>query len=174
MKFKRLFVAVPLVPSIFGAGASHAGQTLNEGGTIVCAMDKWDEKEPEKGHKLVDSTFRCLLIHDNPAGSKTTENCKGKYEYMPGGSWKGAGTCTDTYYGGDKIFVSWEEGSNLKPYVYTKTGGTGRYQGVSGAGTYVYDNLTDNFTAGLADISARTRNVRFTPQSGYSRGRIDG
>jgi hypothetical protein len=67
---------------------------------------------------------------------------------MPDGSWKGAGTCTDIYKGGDKIFLTWEEGSHLKEYVYTKTGGTGRYQGVKGSGTYTYETLTDTLVAG--------------------------
>ena len=37
-----------------------------------------------------------------------------------------------------KISLTWEEGSHLKEYTYTKTSGTGKYQGVKGGGTYMY------------------------------------
>ena len=34
--------------------------------------------------------------------------------------------------------ITWEEGSHLnKEYTYEATGGTGKYQGVKGSGTYV-------------------------------------
>jgi hypothetical protein len=45
---------------------------------------------------------------------KSTGDCVGKYEYMPDESWEGDGTCTYTYKGGDKVNLSWEEGSHLK------------------------------------------------------------
>ena len=56
--------------------------------------DKWDEKEPDKGHKLVDFAGRCVDIPDDPAAPKVVGDCVGKYEYMPDKSWKGSGTCT--------------------------------------------------------------------------------
>jgi hypothetical protein len=37
-----------------------------------------------------------------------------RYEYMPDGSWKGAGTCTRTVAGGDKMYETWQESSDLK------------------------------------------------------------
>ena len=115
---------------------------------IACVTDKWDEKEPEKGHKLVDYAGRCVLVPDDPAAPKVTEDCVGKYEYMPDESWKASGTCTDTFQGGDKKSVTWEEGSHLKEYPYKTTGGTGKYQGASGGGTYIYENLTDTLSGG--------------------------
>jgi len=148
MQLNHLLLAVPAAILMFGNGAAHAGKITNEEADIVCVIDKWDETEPEKGHKLADAAMRCVLIHDDPTAPKTTEECVGKYEYKPDGSWKATGTCTDTYKGGDKIYVTWEEGSHLKEYVYRKTGGTGQYQGVSGVGTYMYENLTDTLMAG--------------------------
>ncbi len=67
---------------------------------------------------------------------------------MPDGTWKGTGTCTDIYPGGFKVFVNWEEGSHLKEYTYTKTGGTEKCEGVSGGGTDTYEALTDTLSAG--------------------------
>ena len=62
-------------------------------------------------------------------------------------SWKGTGTCTDNYPGG-KIYLTWEEGSQLKEYTYTKTGGTAKYEGVKGGGTYMYQNVYDTLSGG--------------------------
>jgi hypothetical protein len=110
--------------------------------------DKWDETEPDKGHKLVDYAGRCVDIPNDPAAAKYTEDCVGKYEYMPDGSWKGSGTCTVNQKGGDKIYNTFEEGSDLKEYTYKTTSGTGKYQGASGGGTYFYENLTDTLSGG--------------------------
>ena len=67
---------------------------------------------------------------------------------MPDGSWKGAGTCTNSFKGGDKSYETYEEGSQLKEYTYKITGGTGKYNGASGGGTYMYENLTDTLLGG--------------------------
>jgi hypothetical protein len=147
MTLKYLCVAVPAALLILSNGAANAGQTINDAGAIVCVNDKWDEKEVEKGHKLVDAVQRCVTIPNDPAAEKVAEDCVGKYEYMPDGSWKGSGTCTDTRKGG-KLFNSWDEGSHLKEYTYKVTGGTDKYEGASGGGTYVYDNLTDTLVGG--------------------------
>ena len=102
-KLKQLFVAVPAVAFTLGAGAALAGSTIQEAGTISCVMDKWDETEKEKGHKVAQAANRCVLIPDDKAAAKVTEDCKGTYEYLPDGSWKAAGTCTDKYPGGDTV-----------------------------------------------------------------------
>ena len=116
MDFRRLFVAIPAALFVLGSGAATAGETINEAGTIACINDKWDEKEVEKGHKLVDYAGRCIDIPSDPAAAKYVEDCVGKYEYLPDKSWKGSGTCTYTLKSGDKINVTWEEGSQLKEY----------------------------------------------------------
>jgi hypothetical protein len=147
MKLKQLVIAAPAVLLIFSGAVANAGETLNDTGAMACVTDKWDEKEPEKGHKLVDAAMRCVLVPNDPAEQAISQDCVGNYEYMPDGSWKGNGTCTDNYPGG-KIFLSWEEGSHLKEYTYTKTGGTDKYEGVKGGGTYMYENLTDTLSGG--------------------------
>ena len=106
MNLKHVFVASPAALLILGSGAANAGQTINEAGAIACVNDKWDEKEPEKGHKLVDYAGRCVNIPDDAAAPKSTGDCVGKYEYMPDKSWKGSGTCTYTFKGGDKVNLS--------------------------------------------------------------------
>jgi hypothetical protein len=147
MKLAHLLATVLAALLILGSGTANAGQTINEAGAIVCVNDKWDEKEPEKGHKLVDAVQRCVIIPNDAAQPKFVEDCVGKYEYMPDKSWKAAGTCTDNI-GGDKRYDSWEEGSHLKEYTYKITGGTGKYENASGGGTYMYENLSDTIAGG--------------------------
>ena len=111
MNRKQLLFAVSAALLILGSGTADAGQTINEAGALACVTDKWDEKEVEKGHKLVDADVRCVDIPNDPSAPKYSQECKGKYEYMPDASWKAAGTCTDTYKSGDTKFEAWEEGS---------------------------------------------------------------
>lgn len=145
---KLLLAAAPALAFSMGTGPAQAGKTIEDSGTIACVMDKWDETEREKGHKTAQSQNRCILIPDDAAAPKVAEDCKGTYEYLPDGSWKAAGTCTDKYPGGDTMTLTWEEGSHMKEYTYKKTGGTGKYQGASGGGTYFYENLTDTLSGG--------------------------
>ena len=144
MTLKHLFIALPATLIVLAGGVVHAGQTINESGSMALVIDKWDELEPDKGHKLVDYAGRCVGIPDDPTAPKVTCDCIGKYEYIPDGSWKGSGTCTVTFKGGDTLQETWEEGSH--PYKYT--GGTGKYEGASGEGTYTSENLTDTLQWG--------------------------
>ena len=142
-----LFVAVPAALLILGNGAARAGETINEAGAIACINDKWDEKEVEKGHKLVDYAGRCVHIPDDVASPFATD-CVGKYEYMPDETWKGSGTCTNTYKSGDKMSLTWEEDSHVKEYTYKTTGGTGKFENATGGGTYTLEELTDTLLGG--------------------------
>jgi hypothetical protein len=148
MNRKALLLVLPAMVLILDLGAAKADKTFDEAGVIVCVNDKWDEKEVEKGHKLVDMVQRCVLVPSDAAEPKATEDCVGKYEYMADGSWKAAGTCTNNYKGGDKATLTWQEGSHLKEYPYEYTGGTGKYQDAKGGGTYTYESLTDTLFAG--------------------------
>ena len=71
MNLKYLFVAVPTTLFILGNGAANAGQTINEAGALACVNDKWNKKEVEKGHKLVDYAGRCVDIPNDPAAPKS-------------------------------------------------------------------------------------------------------
>ncbi len=146
LKHNFMVVAVALVAA--GAGTAKAGEAIDEAGAIVCVVDKWDEKEVEKAHKLVDYAGRCVKVSNLAGGDKVLEECAGKYEYMPDESWKGSGSCTRIHPGGDKTFDTWEENSQLKAYPYKVTGGTGKFEGASGGGTYFHESLTDTLSAG--------------------------
>jgi hypothetical protein len=147
MTLKYIFAATATVLLALSNTPATAGETLDQSGIIVCVNDKWDEKEVEKGHKLVDAVQRCAIIPSDSAQPKFVQDCVGKYEYMPDESWKGSGTCTDNI-GNDKRYQAWEEGSQLKEYTWTITGGTGKYDGASGGGTYAYEELSDTIFGG--------------------------
>ena len=70
MNLKRRFVAVSPALLVLGIGVANAGQTVNEEGVLACVNDKWDEKEVDKGHKLVDYAGRCMTIPSDPAAEK--------------------------------------------------------------------------------------------------------
>jgi hypothetical protein len=145
----KLFAAVSVPLLVFGNGSAIGGRTENEAGSLICQIDKWNENQPEKVRKLVDYAGRCMIVPNDPTAPKVTEECTGQFEYMPDETWKANGTCIDTYPSGDKKYLTWEEGSHLnKEFTYEVTGGTGKYQGVKGNGTYRYENLTDTVYGG--------------------------
>lgn len=142
--------------AIVGVGPANAGKSIVEEGARACVIDKWDVKEPEKGHKLVDYAGRCIYFPDDPALPKASDVCTGKFEFMADGSYKAAGTCDTSIQGGDKKTVSWEEGSHMKEKVYKTTGGTGRYAGATGGGTYTSENITEATVVGRYKGKAET------------------
>ena len=83
-------------------------KAIKDVGSLAYIVDKWDVTKSEKRHKLINYAGRCVAIPDD-AAAPYTGKLVGKYEYFPDGSWKGSGTCTYTYEGGDKLNESWEE-----------------------------------------------------------------
>ena len=149
MNTKHLLLYLSATLLILSSGAAKAGESISKVGALACVIDKWDEKEVEKGHKLVDYAGRCINVPSDPAVLPlAAEDCAGNYEYMPDGSWKGAGTCNLTFKGGDKLSETWEEGSHLKESLFKITGGTGKYQNAGGGGTYNYEPITDTLAGG--------------------------
>jgi hypothetical protein len=147
MSLKQLFVALPAL-LVLGNGAANAGSTVEDTGALVCVTDKWDKKDSEKGGKVADFAGRCVGIPDDPAQPKYTEDCVAKYEFLPDKTWKASGNCTYNFKGGDTMLSTIEAGSHLKELNYKVTGGTGKYEGASGGGTYAYEKLTDTLSGG--------------------------
>ena len=129
---------MPAALLILGSGAANAGQTIDEAGAMACVTDKWDEKEPEKGHKLVDYAGRCVVVPDDPAAPKIHRGLRGKVRVHARRELEGR---RDLHRHLSRAETRsprpWEEGSHLKEYTYKITGGTGKYQGASGGGTYI-------------------------------------
>ena len=147
MSLKHLAAAVPAILAL-ASDPVDAGATIDEAGVIVCVNDKWEVQELAKRHKLVDYAGRCVKVPDDKATAKSTEACTGRYEYLPDGSWKAAGTCTATQKAGDTVTITWEEGSHLTENPYKANSGTGKFKGVVGGGTYKYDQLTETLFGG--------------------------
>lgn len=145
---KAVLIGLFFALSSLAAETAYAGKTIDEAGALVCITDKWDEKEIAPKHKTVDFAGRCVGVPDDPAAEKYTEDCTAKYEYMPDESWKGVGGCTWHFKNGDTVTDTFEEGSHLKESTYTTTGGTGRFQGAKGGGTYTNENLTETLSGG--------------------------
>ena len=97
-----------LMVALAAASPVYAGQKVDEPGVIVCVSDKWDEKEIGKDHKVVDYAGRCVKVPDAPAAAKTTEECTGKYEYKPDGSWQANGTCLVSVKEGETVSIAWQ------------------------------------------------------------------
>ena len=70
MNIVQLCAVIPVALLILGNGAAKAGQTIGDVGYMACVNDKWDEKEPEKGHKLVDFAGRCINVANRPRRTK--------------------------------------------------------------------------------------------------------
>src|SRR4029079_19695069 len=88
MNLKQLFVTVPAALFIIGNGVAIAGQTVDVAGSIACVTDKRHAEEPDKGHKLLETSMRCVVIPDDAAVPKFVQDCVVKYEYMADKSWK--------------------------------------------------------------------------------------
>lgn len=148
MKTMKLLVTMSATLLLIGSSTADAGKTVEEG-ALVCVNDKWSESELAKGHKLFDYAGRCVAVPDDAALPKSSEECVGTYEYLPDGSWKASGTCTLSYPNEqERISKRWEEGSHLKESTYSYAGGTGRFEGITGGGTYALDALTDTLYGG--------------------------
>ena len=125
---------------------------LNEStGALALVVDKWDPKfEAETGNTLVEYAGRGLGVPDDYTEPPAEGSYVGTYTYKPDGSWTGAGSGIETFKGGDTTYYIWEESSdNLKENTYKYTGGTGKYKGASGGGTYtLYEDVSGGYKPG--------------------------
>jgi hypothetical protein len=124
---------------------------LNEStGGLALVVDKWDPKyEVETGHKLVEYAGRGLGIPDDLTEPPAEGSYVGTYTIKPDGTWTGAGTGTETFKGGDTTTYTWEESSEFNENTYKYTGGTGKYKGASGGGTYtLYEGVSGGYKPG--------------------------
>jgi len=148
MTTQALYLAVPAALLAILIGEANAGQSIDVAGTMACVNDKWNESEPAKGHKIVEYAGRCVVVPSDTTAKNYVEDCSGSYEYMPDGTWKGGGNCTADFKEGNTVSLTWKEGSDLKEYPFTYTGGTGKYKGATGGGTYKTDEITTTLYGG--------------------------
>ena len=65
----------------------------------------------------------------------------GTFEIFPDQSYKGGGYCTVTDREGDKLFQSWSDSSGPEGGRFENTGGTGKFEGAKGQGTFTETEL---------------------------------
>lgn len=141
-------LSIALLTLVLANATTAIAGKVEEAGALACFNDKWDEKEVAKDRKVVDYAGRCLAISNDAAVPITSEDCTGKYEYMPDKSWKGEGTCVETRKDFGTRVITFQEGSHLKEFTYQFVSGTGKFEGISGSGTYSNDPVTDTMTGG--------------------------
>ena len=117
---------------------------LNEStGKLALVVDKWDKKEVE-GHTLVEYAGRGLSFPDDYTEPWAEGSYVGTFKFMPDGkTWTGSGTGTETFKGEGTTTYTWKESSDPSiKNTYKYTGGTGKYEGASGSGTYTLYEYT--------------------------------
>ena len=149
MNMKYFFAAIAAALLLGAAGAANAQESIESSGYDGCVTDLWDVMELDEGHSVVLAKFRCVTFTDDPTSPVhySTGDCTGTYEFMPDESWKSSGYCTWTFRDGDTAFLKFWEGSDMEVSRYDWVGGTGRYTGATGGGTYTTEQLTDTLTA---------------------------
>ncbi len=148
-KLMAMSAAIAAALLLAAAGTANAGERIESSGYDACIIDVWDELALDEGHSLALYKGRCVTFLDDPsaAGHMSTGECAGTYEFMPDESWNGSGYCTWTYRDGDTLFLKFWEGSDMEVSRYDWVGGTGRYAGATGGGTYTGEELTDTLSA---------------------------
>jgi len=100
-------------------------------GAMVCVNDMWNEKEPEKCHKLVDTLVAECTSLTTPPRRQRRVYAWGELERQRG--------LQPILQKWGHIVRNLGGGSHLKEYIFKITGGTGKYAGAKGGGTYKSD-----------------------------------
>lgn len=106
-----------------------SGKTTSVGylmGSIVTELDDW-ESNWRPGIYVVKGNIRNETI--SGPFDNTFIHCVGQ-QAMVAGNFKSAGYCTQVDNDGDKIFLV------TTPDTFSLSGGTGKYEGITGGGTY--------------------------------------
>lgn len=69
-------LSIALLISFLASGTTSFAGKIEEAGALACVNDKWDEKEVEKDHKVVDYAGRCLAIPNDSAAAITSEDAR--------------------------------------------------------------------------------------------------
>jgi hypothetical protein len=125
------------VAMLVSAGSAHAQQMTEEKGVDSFVFDT-RVLELEEGHSITLSFGRGIEVADDPAmpTHMSAIDCAGMIENFPDKTYKGNGYCTLTAADGSKLFQRWQEGTDMAEGRYETFGGTGKFEGAKGEGTY--------------------------------------
>jgi hypothetical protein len=148
MKTSHKLISVLFAVALLGAPAA-AQQSAKSGsykGKFAAHLPGGVEQiyELEKGHVFILGPFHGVFLNDVADGflDKTEVICPRALDIVGGLIITGHGYCTMTDRDGDKAFVAWEQGKDTSPGTgggtLKWTGGTGKYSGLQGNGTFHY------------------------------------
>ena len=145
---KYFFAAIAAALLLVAAGAANAGERIEESGHEAFATIVWDELELDEGHSLAWWRGDGVGFDDDPTSPAhlVTADCAGTYEFMPDETYTVTGFCTYTTRDGDKYYLKWWESPGMEEGRYEYTGGTGKFAGITGGGTYTGEELTDTLS----------------------------
>jgi len=145
-RFYTLTIALIM---IFGTGAidcAMAGETVKLKASATSINTKWEEMEVGDVEGHVIGLFQNTQVWINDmTGEKSTQYSRGTMDFnrkTGQGTMNGYGVMT--YPSGDKRFVKHEgkiAGKGLWKGTFTDVGGTGKYEGCTGGGTWESKSL---------------------------------
>jgi hypothetical protein len=134
-----------VVSLLAGAGTlANASERIEESGYNTFSYEV-KVLELEEGHSVILWYGKGTEITDDPSLSThmSAIDCAGMIETMPDETYTGNGHCTTVVSAGDKLFQRWREGSDMEEGRYEIIGGTGKFEGAKGEGTYTSTELPD-------------------------------
>ena len=128
---------------IFSADLAWAQQKIEEAGRTFAVRDN-QVSELEEGHIIVLVNTKGVIMTDDPSHpfNMAPIDCTGIFEEFSDGKYKGNGYCTNTDPEGHKLISSWSESSDTAESRYEVTGGTGKFEGARGEGTYTITEVS--------------------------------
>jgi hypothetical protein len=116
----------------------NAQQIIEENGVDSFVFDN-RTLELEDGHSITLSYGRGVEVAADPSMPThlSAIDCAGMVEAFPTKTYKASGYCTLTAPGGSKLFQRWQEGTEMPEGQYETFGGTGKFEGAKGKGTYI-------------------------------------
>ena len=132
--------------AMLAAGAANAGDRITENGHEALVTDLWETLELGEGHSVALWRGRGIAYSDNPDSPMhlAVLDCAGSFEFMADGKSRDSGHCSYTTRDGDKLFDSWWRAPDMEVSRYEWIGGTGKWAGISGGGTYSVTQLSDS------------------------------
>ena len=150
MKTKQLFRVLGVLTLVSVLGGNAEAQLTKQGKFrgMFGARGAGTTHEIEKGHVFFVGAFSGVFFNDVANGfmDKSSVECPGVNDIVNGLSIANHGYCIVTDKDGDKAFQVWK-GQDTSPNVgagdFQWTGGTGKYSGIKGNGTYRYTGISN-------------------------------
>lgn len=128
------------------AGTAQAGERVEQSGHEAFATDVWEMLQLGEGHSVALWRGRGVAYADDPESPLhlAAVDCAGSFEFMPDGTSKESGHCTYTTVDGDKLFDRWWQSPGMESARYEWIGGTGKWAGATGGGSYSVTQLSES------------------------------